>query len=261
VKVSLLITTYNWPQALFLSIMSALKQTILPAEIIIADDGSTHETATMIQSIDAPIPIIHSWQEDNGFRAAGSRNRAIAKANGDYIIGIDGDMILEKHFIEDHLSCAQKGRYLQGSRVLLTPAKSLVVLENHVTTFSRFEAGLQNRLNALRLPWLSRILCQDNEKTKGIRSCNFSLFKEDIIKVNGFNEDFVGWGREDSEFVQRLYHNGVKRKNLKFSALQYHLYHDEGSACETNDAILEKTLSEQSRWCKKGIDQYIKGNE
>ena len=258
-KVSLLITTYNWVEALELSIKSALNQTRLPDEIIIADDGSDAKTKMMIEGIQSDVVLIHAWQEDRGFRAASARNRAIAKASGVYIIGIDGDMILEKHFIHDHLSCAQKGYYLQGSRVLLTQDKSKEVLAYAQQKFSPFEKGLQNRPNALRIPILGKLLCRANQKRRGIRSCNFSCFKEDIIKVNGFNEAFVRWGREDSEFVERLYHAGIKRKNLKFLALQYHLYHKEGKALEENDTILQKAIDEKLSWCDDGIDKYIKG--
>lgn len=258
-KVSLIITTYNWPEALYLSIISALHQTRFPDEIIIADDGSNDRTKQIILSIQSDIPLIHSWQEDDGFRAASSRNKAITKASGEYIIAIDGDMILEKHFIEDHLSCAQEGCYLQGSRVLLTAQKSKEVLAQKRYRISLFEADLQNRTNAFRIPLLSRIICKENQKTRGIRSCNFSMFKKDILAVNGFNEDFVGWGREDSEFVQRLYHAGVKRKNLKFRAIQYHLYHDEGKASTKNDTILEETIHNKLQWCENGIDKYLKG--
>jgi len=255
--VSLIITTYNWPEALVLSIKSALVQTCLPNEIIIADDGSDEKTKEVIKQVETDIPLIHSWQEDDGFRLASSRNKAIAKSNSEYIIIIDGDMILEKHFIEDHLACLQKGCYLQGSRVLLTQLKSQEVLKNGQVKFTLLESSFKNHFKAFRIPVLSKLLCRGNQKTKGIRGCNFSFFKEDILKVNGFNESFKTWGREDSEFIQRLYHIGIKRKNIKFSAIQYHLYHVEGSSLEENDAILQKTIDERLTWCTNGINKYF----
>ncbi len=257
-KVSLIVTTYNWHEALYLSLQSIFYQRRLPDEIIIADDGSDERTAQMLASLDAPVPLLHAWQEDKGFRASKARNRAIAMASGTYIIGIDGDMILERHFVEDHLRCAQKGVYLQGSRVLLNAQKTKEVLVKKTILFSPFEKGLSNRTNAFRIPFLSRLICKENQKRKGIRSCNFSLYKEDILRVNGFNEAFVSWGREDSEFVERLYNVGVKRKNIKFSAIEYHLYHDEGKAAEKNDTIWQKTIDEKLQWCEDGIDKYIK---
>ena len=121
-KCSLIITTYNWPEALELSLNSALNQTILPNEIIVADDGSTNDTKKLIQKFQkkSSINIIHSWQDDKGFRASRSRNLASIKSLYEYLIYVDGDMILDKNFIKDHIQNAKKNYYLQGSRVLLS---------------------------------------------------------------------------------------------------------------------------------------------
>lgn len=99
-KVSLIITTYNWIEALNVTLQSAMQQSILPNEIIIADDGSGQETMDFIKEWQkkSKIPIIHSWQEDKGFRAASSRNKGIAKAKYEYIIMVDGDLHLHKNF-------------------------------------------------------------------------------------------------------------------------------------------------------------------
>ena len=120
-KTSLIISTYNWPEALDLCLQSSLHQVIPPDEILIADDGSDERTAKLVaQYADtAPIPIIHVWHEDNGFRLGSIRNKAIARASGDYIIQIDGDVILPPRFIQDHLSVAHPRRFVSGSRVLL----------------------------------------------------------------------------------------------------------------------------------------------
>ena len=91
-----------------------------------------------------------------------------------------------------------------------------------------------------------------------IRGCNYSMYKEDILAVNGFNEKITTWGREDSEFVQRLFNNGVKKQHLKFSGIQYHLYHSERSHNLTNDDILNDTINRKSIWCNDGIDSYLK---
>ncbi len=259
-NVSLIITTYNRPDALKRSIQSALDQSVLPDEILIADDGSTEETKEMLETILSEVPIRHIWQEDRGFRLAASRNRAIAEAGGDYIINIDGDILMERHFIEEHLSCAERGIYLQGSRVLLSPELTHAILEHALPLPGPFSRGLSNRLNAFRIPWLRRALCTRAHQTlKGVRGCNFSLYREEILKVNGFNEAFTTWGREDSEFVQRLFHAGLKRKNLKFGAIAYHLYHPEGCAPSHNDALLHACIESKSSWCTQGIDRYLKG--
>ena len=141
-KLSLVITTYNWPEALSLVIESIKNQTILPDEVIIADDGSTQETKDLITSFNkgSDINIIHAWQEDIGYRAARSRNNGILKASGDYIVMIDGDMILHANFIQDHISSAEHGYFVQGSRVILSKEKSQNVLSEKIINFSIFSA-------------------------------------------------------------------------------------------------------------------------
>ena len=115
---SLVICTYNWPQALELVLMSVKRQTHLPEEVIIADDGSREETSQLIKRFqkDFPTKLLHVWHEDIGFRRTVILNKAIAKATGDYIISIDGDIITEKHFIEDHLYLSEPGVFVYGKR-------------------------------------------------------------------------------------------------------------------------------------------------
>ena len=259
-KCSLIITTYNWHEALELVILSALGQTRMPDEIIIADDGSKQDTKEVIEKYcyNSTVPIIHSWQEDHGFRLAHSRNLAISKSTCEYIIVVDGDMVLDSRFVADHIKCSEKGTYIQGSRVLLMeePTKRILNTKNF-KNISFFMKNVKNRINMIYVPWVSKIYCMfKNSELNRIRGCNFSLYKEDILAINGFNEDFVTWGKEDSEFVQRLYNNGVKRKNLKFSAMQYHLYHREGNANEDNIALLQETIDKKLKWCSNGIEKY-----
>lgn len=260
-RVSLIITTYNWSEALELSILSALTQTRLPDEIIIADDGSTSQTAQVIEKIraEASTPIIHSWQEDDGFRAAMSRNRAIARSSGEYIIMIDGDMVLDPHFIADHLASAQEGYFVQGGRILLSASRTKRMLQEKNISIRWYHQGVSNRKNGIRSPLLSALFSIQYPSLKGIKTCNFALFRSDILKVNGFDNAFVGWGREDSEFANRLLCAGVKRFNLKFAAAAYHLYHSENtrSALPENDLRLYRSISEKQTWCENGIKLFL----
>jgi len=258
---SLIITTYNWPEALELVLFSVMKQSTPPNEIIIADDGSSESTKAIVENfkLRSKVPIIHSWQEDKGFRLSRSRNLAIARAKYEFIIVSDGDMILHRDFVKDHLENAQKGVYLQGGRVLLQPNLSNQMISNRsLKQPSIISRGIKNRHNAIRSKLFSNLYGnQLNQNLNRIRGCNFSLFKSDIIKVNGFNEDFETWGQEDSEFVQRLYNLGILRKNLKFCALQYHIYHKEGKSEDNNILLLNNTIEKQLTWCKNGIDKHL----
>ena len=260
-KVSLIITTYNWKEALELSLLSGLNQKEKPVEIVVADDGSRSDTGKMIAAIAAqsPIPVIHSWQEDKGFRLSASRNKAIAKTSGDYIVLIDGDIIMEEHFIADHIHFAQRGCFAQGTRVLLKEGLSEEVLARKKMPETLCKKGVENRKNCLRSAFLSRLISFKNRGMNGVRTCNFAFWREDALAVNGFNEDFIGWGREDSEFTARLLNYGLMRRSVKFNALAYHLYHsrNDRSHLPENDRLLEETIEQKRIWCEKGVNAYL----
>lgn len=258
--ISLFITTYNWPEALELCLMSVLRQTLTANEIIIADDGSKEGTKILIEQYTAKfsVPVIHVWQEDKGFRAATIRNKAVSQSQFSYLIFIDQDVILDKDFISDHLKFAEKNCFLQGSRVLVGEKLSQKVLEEKKIDFSIFDIGLSNKKNMLKIPILSKIFSFKNTHLKGIKTCSFSLFREDFIKVNGFNEAFEGWGREDSELAVRLFNSGLHRKNIKFSAIQYHLYHPPHNRASLfkNDKLLQLSIQKKITYCDDGVDKY-----
>lgn len=261
-KTTLLITTYNWPEALDITLRSIDNQTIKPTEIIIADDGSSKETQNLIEKwqTKSKTPIIHSWQEDIGFRAAASRNKAIAKSSGEYIIMIDGDLVLHPNFIENHLKHCKTNQFTIGPRVLLKEnySKSLLV-EKNIDFSIKSKQILANRKNTINSSLLSKMFSHITKSDKQVRSCNMACFKNDLITVNGFNEDFIGWGREDTELVVRLLNKNIKRKNIKFNANTLHVFHKENNKkmLSTNDAILEKTRIEKLTRCKNGLDKYL----
>jgi len=260
-KISLIITTYNWRDALALSLKSALAQKQKPNEIIVADDGSGEDTAELIYQVakHSTIPLIHSWQEDNGFRLSASRNKAIALASGEYIVLVDGDIVLEEHFIYDHARFARTGFFVQGTRVLLSQDLSQRVLEEKRLSHAFCAKGVANKKNCIRSNMLARLFSLKNKKIHGVRTCNFAFWREDALAINGFNEEFVGWGREDSEFTARLINNGLTRRNVKFNALTYHLYHamNDRSHLDANNVILKETIQKKRFWCEKGINQYL----
>jgi len=259
---SLIITTYNWKEALELVLLSVLKQTVRPTEVIIADDGSRDDTKELIKHFinTSDLNLLHSWQKDEGFRASASRNKAIAKSSGEYTILIDGDMILHKDFIKDHLNFASKNHFVQGSRILLNEDKTSDVFEKKTIEFSLFDSGLNNRKNKIKSKILTNLFSKSTKSLRGIKTCNMAFFKSDCLKVNGFNEDFIGWGREDSEFAVRLINNNILRKNIKFSAIAYHIFHRENSRemLSINDKILAESMNKKIKICSNGINNYIK---
>lgn len=259
--ISLIITTYNWKEALELVLKSVLVQKTLPNEVIVADDGSRNDTREMIEKFQQnfPVPLIHSWQEDVGFRAAMSRNKAIAKAKYDYIVIIDGDILLHPHFIENHKQKARKNCFTVGSRVILGPKISQTLLSEQRTKVTFFTPNIKNRKNAINCNLLSQIFAKPNNSMKRAISCNMSFWKTDIVQINGFNEDFVGWGREDSELVARFINSGFQRINLKFCANGFHIYHKENDRknLSQNDELLANTINNKVKRAQNGLDKYL----
>jgi glycosyltransferase involved in cell wall biosynthesis len=263
-KLSLIITTYNWPESLFLVLESIKYQKILPDEVIIADDGSKKNTERLIKYFNknSEINFTHSWQEDLGFRAARSRNKAIYKSSGDYIVLIDGDTILHDNFIKDHIENAEPGYFVQGSRVLISKNKTNKLLSKKNANVSFFSLGLKNRRYSIHSKLLSLLFSNKINHLRSIKSCNMAFYREDCVKINGFNNKFEGWGREDSEFIVRLINSGIDRKNLRFNAIQFHLWHNENSrmSTEKNNEMLIETINNSSQWCENGINS-IEKNE
>ena len=260
-RVSVIITTYNRPDALLLVLQSIESQTKLPEEVIIADDGSDDNTEKLINNYQesSSLNIIHSWQEDKGFRAAKSRNKAIAISNFEYIVLVDGDMILHPKFIQDHLDNAEPGYFIQGTRVLLTQNRTRQALNNSKGNFSFLSKGVRNRKNAIHSNYFSKLLSKKKNYIQGIKTCNMSFYKEDCLNINGFNNDFEGWGREDSEFAVRLLNSGINRKNVRFNMIQFHLWHKEATrdSLGKNDATLHSAIDNHVNWCDNGISKYL----
>jgi glycosyltransferase involved in cell wall biosynthesis len=260
-RITLIITTYNWPAALDLTLRSVARQSMLPDEIIVADDGSATPTREVVTQWQERLkaPLIHVWQADEGFRLARSRNRAIVAAHGDYLVIVDGDMVLHRHFIADHARAARHGSFIQGVRLLTGPEAAARMLERSRLDLGFFARDIRRRRHTIRSRFLSALVFKERTGQRAIRGCNQAYWKSDLIRVNGFNEAFVGWGREDNEIAARLYNAGVRRRNLKFQALAIHLHHPlrHAQLGERNDAVLHDTIEQRRAWCPLGLSQHV----
>jgi len=227
--VSIIITTFNWPEALEVNLRSVLAQTRKPDEVIVADDGSNSKTAEVVGKVLRPSKINwrHVWHEDKGIRQARIKNLGVKYSGSDYLIFVDHDVVMHPAFIADHLSAAEKGVFLQGKRSFLPEDYTREVLaKGFGNPPSPFLRGLENKKNAYRSPFLGRLFCRRKGFQKSLRGCNLSMHRTDFLVVDGYDETFdLLWGREDSDICYRLFHSGRKVQNLWFSALQYHLHH------------------------------------
>ena len=256
-QISVIVTTYNRPDALTRVLEGLSIQTQLPDEVIVADDGSTDETRQVAKafSTGAVMPVVHLWQADYGFRVAAIRNKAIEKANGPYIVFLDGDCIPDPSFIQDHGRLAAAGFFFQGKRVLIDETLSPRFSAPTITTgrLKLLRSGhVANKHHLFHLPGLP---ASTSKRLSGIRSCNMGFFKSDLMAVNGFNADFEGWGREDSELVVRLYKYGLRRRQHNFAAICYHLWHPENprNNLKHNDYLLEMAKVSDNYICRNGI--------
>ena len=258
---ALLISTYNWPEALNLLLKSIALQEVMPNEILIADDGSKPATKDLIDSYRDKInaPIKHVWHEDNGFRKTIILNKALAKCTSDYIMQVDGDCILHPKFVKDQKEFAQQGFYLYGTRVHLKIKHVQRILEEEKATFSFFNTVLKKRARRLRIPFLAYKAKPHDSVSPKLRGCNMSFWRSDILKINGFNESIQGWGRSDSELAIRLHNIGVKAKRIKFMGFVYHLDHIETdkSRVDMNIGVENKTIKDKIVWAENGLDKYL----
>jgi glycosyltransferase involved in cell wall biosynthesis len=249
--ISVILTTYNREDALAAVLRALARQTEAYFEVIIADDGSRRATAEIVKRWSSHFNrLAHVWQEHRGFRAAEMRNRAILESRGEICIFLDGDCIPRPDFVAVHRRLAEPGWFVAGNRVLLSRALTERILrdelEPELWPLSQWLAlrwrGEINRIQpllSLRLDWLRRF---HGLPWTSIRSANLAVRRSDLVRVDGFDAAFSGWGREDSDLVVRLMRSGVRRKDGRFGTAVLHLWHPENdrSRLPINDALLAK---------------------
>ncbi len=269
IDVSIIIATYNRPDALRLVLLALDAQCDKNFEVVVGDDGSGAETTALIQQLQQQVTydIKHVWQPDTGFRLAAIRNKAVAQASGNYLIFLDDDCPMPRWFVANHRKLAETGHYVVGNRILLAQPYTAAVTtqQTPIWTFSHWQwflhrwRGHCNRfLPVLTLP-LGVLRKLHPNKWRGLRGCNLALWKQDLLNVNGFNECFVGWGYEDSDFIIRLMRTGVKRKEGRFSVPVFHLWHKENDRSNErrNFQALQSILQADTIQAEQGIEQYL----
>jgi glycosyltransferase involved in cell wall biosynthesis len=267
--IAVIVTTYNRPDALAAVLEGYLAQTDRNFEVLVADEGSTPETAQVVKEFQsrANFQIQHIWQEDDGFRAAAIRNRTLAATTADYIIFTDGDCIPMEDFVARHRLLSESGCFLSGNRVLLSQVLTRQVLSEKIPIHAwRFvawiKARIQGRINRLmpllRLPDFGWLRKRAPLRWQGAKTCNLSAFREDLLRVNGLDESYTGWGQEDSDLVVRLIRAGLINKSARFAAPVLHLWHKENdrSHLAENERRLQQVLNATHIRAYKGVDQY-----
>jgi glycosyltransferase involved in cell wall biosynthesis len=264
-RLGLVITSHERADALAAVLASVAAQRIAPAEIVIADDGSGATTQAVLAHFLAhsrtPARVVSQAHE--GFRVARLRNLGIAAASTDYLVFIDGDMLLHRDFIADHLRQARPGFYTQGVRVHADEGLTRKLIADPAALPSMTSAGLGGlrRLYLVRsrtLASVSRLLANG---VVALKACNFGAWRDDIARVNGFDEAFEGWGPEDKDLCVRLENAGVRRQTLLFGGIAIHLHHAPASrtALPANLARLADARRQHRTRCERGLDTHFGG--
>jgi glycosyltransferase involved in cell wall biosynthesis len=261
-RIALIVTTFEREDALACVLRSARGQRRLPDELVVADDGSGPATREVVADCarQAGFPVIHAWQPHEGWRLCRSRNQAVARVDSDYIVVVDGDMLLDPWFLADHEAHARPGYWVQGCRLPLDAAATARALSAQDGDFAPRvrDTDLRHRFQACRLPRTSRLVSRPAGALLAVKGCNQAFWRQDLLRVNGWDESITGWGPEDKELCARLAHAGVGRRSLLFGALAWHLQHPPAtrSAAATGHAALARTRAERRGRCERGLDAH-----
>jgi glycosyltransferase involved in cell wall biosynthesis len=263
--VSVIVTTYDREDALAAVLAALSRQSERRFEVVVADDGSGPATAAVVDGwrTQLGVPLGHVWQPHRGFRAAEIRNRAIVTCRGDYCVFLDGDCIVPPDFLATHRRLAERGWFVTGNRVLLSPRLTAAVLREDLRpeawSLSRWigerrRGGVNRLAGVLRLP-LGPLRKLESRRWRGARSCNLAVWRSDLERIDGFDASFSGWGREDSDLLIRLLHCGLRRKDGRFATGVIHLWHPDADRAQlaANDARLDAVLHSDRTRAQLGL--------
>ena len=265
--ISIVVSTYNRPDALNACLRALAHQTDQLFEIVVADDGSGPQTSEVIErwAPRLPVPIQHVWHEHNGFRGAEIRNRGIRRSHGRYCIFLDGDCLAPSDFVAAHRRLAAPGWFVAGNRILLSAKLTQAILAEGLPAETwdfaalvrqRLLGGVNRLLPAMRLP-LGPLRKRRRHDWLGAKTCNLAVARGDLDRVDGFDASYVGWGLEDSDLVLRLLHAGVQRLDGRFATGVLHLWHPEVDrlGLQENERRLGEVLSGNRTTAKQGLSR------
>ena len=259
-RLSLIISTYNRPDFLAKALAGVALQRLLPDEVLIADDGSAQPTRILIGAWakTQPFPVKHVWHEDCGFRKTVILNKSVVAATGDYVVFTDGDCVPHARYVEDHLAVAEPGFWVQARRSFVRERFVRQFEPGRTSVFRWMLAGrITGAAKGIRLPLP---IVQRDTARRGIIGCNLAVWRDDLIAINGFDEEYSGWGiGEDSDMGTRLYHLGRVRKFVYAHAIVFHLNHPMASRDHVAGSLarLEETIRSGKVRCALGLDQYL----
>ena len=260
VSVSLVVSTFNQPKALAKALAGLPLQTRPPEEILISDDGSDDVTRELVKQFAASsrVPVKHIWQPHDGFRKTIILNKTVAAATGSYLIFTDGDCVPHPKFVADHAALAEKNFWVQGRRCFVREEFVPEFAAEKIPAFGWMLTGkITGAAKGVRWPFA---IVRRDTKQRGIIGCNMAFWRDDIVAVNGFDEDYTGWGTgEDSDIGTRLYHLGRQRKFVYGRAITFHLNHPPAPRGHhaASLARLAETIASRKIACVNGLNRHL----
>lgn len=265
--IGVILSTYDWPAALEAALVSLEDQGYRRFEVVVADDGSERGTARLIERLQGTVgfPLRHVWQEDRGYRLGAARNRAVAASESEYLIFLDGDCVFMPDFLERHARLAEPRFFVKGSRVQMSRTLSQSALSARLPVHrwstrlwlrQRILGNVHRFLPFLRLP-LGPLRKSASRSWGSSKGCNLAVWRDDFVGVNGFNEEYEGWGEEDIDLALRLIRNGVRRKDGRFAVPVIHHWHEQREHDPLNRQRFERQLDSDVTWVERGVSQYL----
>jgi glycosyltransferase involved in cell wall biosynthesis len=267
--ISIIISTYNSEAWLEKVLWGYETQTEKNFELILADDGSKKPTFDLIARMQKEVsyPIVHVWQEDDGFQKSRILNKAIVNTQSDYILMSDGDCIPREDFVATHLKYREAGYFLSGGYFMLPLSISEAITKDDIFSQRCFDLhwlkdkGLKTSFKNKKIhskKWFQQLLNKTTPTNASWNGHNASGWKADILKVNGFDER-MQYGGQDRELGERLSNSGIKSKQIRYSAICVHLDHPRGyknvASITKNKNIRHTTRKEKVTWTPFGIQK------
>lgn len=255
--ISVIISIYKQLDNLELIFLGLQRQSFKNFEVIIAEDDNSSTTIAFLEEARKKyfFPIKHVSQEDKGFRRCRILNKALLVCKGEKIVFLDGDCIPHKHFLKEYNIAINNNVFCCGRRVNLNIQFSQYLKkEKKIKCLNTFSAIMNSRNNT----WKRAIYEFPSLFTKsiGIMGCNWGITKSNFLKVNGFDEDFEGYGADDSDINWRLLAISLVSYSIKCKAVVYHLYHKENSTDMSECfKLLQKKQQLGNYFCKNGIEK------
>lgn len=225
--VSVLLSIYDQPNAFTFALLGYQRQTWPDFELVICDDGSDAETKAIVERFrkESPFPVKHVWQENKGYRRSKIVNTGFRESEGGIVLLSDGDCIPHRDFVKMHATHGGAGRFCVGGYVRLSAETCQAMTEATVrageyeATFSKAD---QWRFFMTHIKGKVGVLFGNIKKPK-VYGCNISCGRDVFTGVNGYDENFDGFGKEDSDLRNRFRRYGATPVSLWGKAWVYHV--------------------------------------